>query len=150
MKKPTEIDNQELTELVGRLLAERDARIAALERRLAILDPPKPPPVDPFPIGSAVYSVIDLEARHDLIVRGFHRPGYITVTVLPGEPDRELPLQSVRQRNRCPHAETSPSEAFSNIADPKARAFFESRERARVEATTKPWSEPIAEQRRYS
>jgi hypothetical protein len=78
-----------------------------------------------------------------------YRAGRIVVKVLPGEPERELHIQSVVPLERCSRAAPTPSQLFSNIADPKARAWFQGREKARVEAITKPFVPPILEQVRY-
>ena len=132
-------------------ISELETRISVLEARLEKLDPtPKRETLQPYPIGSQVYSVADLEGRHPLVVRGYDRPGCVLVTVLPGEPERSLPIKSVRPLQECPRAQPSPGEAFANMADPKAREFLEGRQKAQIEAATKPFTAPIPEQRRYS
>lgn len=135
-----------------KLISELQTRQAAMEARLEKLDPtPKLQTLQPYRIDvDEVFSIIDLEARYPLLVRGYPRPGFISVTVLAGEPERELPLQSVRPREKCPRAETTPTEAFEHLADPTAREFFEGRQKAQIAArtTTLPLP-PLPKQRRW-
>lgn len=143
------IDQPATGELVARISA-LEARNAALEARLEKLDPtPKREKLEPYPVGSSVYSISDLEGRHPLVVRGYDRHGHVLVTVLPGEPERELPLESVRPLEQCPRAQPNPSQKFANIADKKAREFLQGREEARIAAITAPFVPPIPKQERY-
>jgi hypothetical protein len=150
MKKAEVVGNQQLTPEVEARFAAMETRQAAIEARLEMLDPtPKLETLQPYLVGTQVYSVADLEGRHPLIVRGYDRPGFVLLTVLPSEPDRSLPLQSVRPLEQCPRAQSTPAQRFARM-DPKTRAFYEGRETARVAAITAPFVPPIPEQKRYS
>jgi hypothetical protein len=144
MKKLAEVGSQE------QVLSDLVARVDEMGKRIERIDPtPKLETLQPYPVGTQVYSVADLEGRYPLLVRGYDRPGHVLVTVLPGEPERSLPLESVRTLAQCPRATPAPGEAFANITDAKARAFFEGRRKAQIAAATKPFTPPIAAQERY-
>lgn len=152
MKKAiAEVDMQQLVSELQTRLAASETRQAAIEARLEKFDPtPKLETLQPYPVGSNVYSISDLEGRHPLVVRGYDRHGHVLVTVLPGDPDRSLPIESVRPLEGCPHAQPSPSQKFANIADKKAREFLQGREEARIAAITAPFVPPVQTQKRYS
>jgi hypothetical protein len=140
------IDNRQ------QLTPELETRLAAIEARIEKFDPtPKLETLQPYPVGSNVYSISDLEGRHPLVVRGYDRPGHILVMVTPNDPERSLPLKSVRPLDKCPRAQPSPSQRFANVADQTTREFLEGREAARIAATTVPFDAPppLRTQRRY-
>lgn len=137
MKKPIEVDNQPLAELVGRLLAERDARISALEARIEKLDPtPKLETLQPYRVGSIVYSIVDLGATNPFTVTGY-RAGRILVMGSTDDAERSLSLASVVPLERCPNAAPTPAQAFANL-DPKTREFYEGRRKAEIAAKVTP------------
>jgi hypothetical protein len=151
MKKAVaEVDSrQQLTEL-GELVERLVEQVAAMTVRIEKLDPtPKREKLEPWPVDSNVYSVSDLEGRYPLVVRGYDRHGRVLVTFLPGEPERSLPIESVRPIEECSRAQPSPDQAFANVKCPKARAFMVGRRNAQIEAATRPSAPFIPEQVRY-
>jgi hypothetical protein len=131
------------------LISELQTRQAAMEARLEKLDPtPRLETREPYPVGSSVYSITDLEARHPLTVRGYDRPGRILVLMSAGEPERSLPLESVRPLEQCPRATPTPGQIYAHLDD-KTREYMEGRRTAEIEAKTKPFTPPIPHQQRY-
>jgi hypothetical protein len=133
---------------------ELQTRISVLEARIEKLDPsPKIETLEPYLVGSNVYSISDLEGRYPLAVVGYDRgTGRILVLVSPDDAGpRSLPLESVRPLEQCPRAQPTPSQKYEHIADQKLRAELEFREAARFAATTRPASSspPIRAQERY-
>ena len=128
---------------------ELEARIAKLEALVEQHHPtPKLETLQPYPVGTEVYSLQDLEGRNPFTVVGY-LGRRILVRLSPGEPERSLPIGSVRPLKECPRAQPSPSQAFAGISDPKAREFFEGRRKAQIDAATKPFTPPIPHQERY-
>ena len=119
-------------------------RLDEFERRLN----PTPKLLEPHPVGSVVFSIVDVEARNPWTVAGY-RSGRILVISSPDEPQRELPIASVVRRQECKLAQPISSQKYAHIAEPKLRAFLEGRDKAQLEAKTKPFTPPIAAQERY-
>jgi hypothetical protein len=140
MKKAVvEVDKQQLT-------SELETRIAALEARIEKLDPtPSLKTREPYPVGSQVYSVQDLEGRHPATVVGY-RSGQIIVAFSPDEPERQLQIASVRPLEECPRAEGPPSYAH---LDEKTREYMRGRRAAELAARTTRVAPPPPKQRRY-
>jgi hypothetical protein len=132
--------------------SELEARIAALELRLEKLDPtPKREKLQPYPIGSSVYSISDLEGRNPFPVVGYEA-GRILVVVSPGDAPRSLPIESVIPWEKCSHADPDTERAYEAMyarMDPKAREFQKSRRKAQLEAATRPSAPFIPSQDRY-
>jgi hypothetical protein len=133
-------------------LAEVKATQVAILARLERLDPtPKLEVREPYLVGSNVYSICDVEARNPLQVVGY-RSGRILVIVVPGEPARELPIESVIPWEKCSRADPDTERAYEAMyarMDPKAREFQKGRRKAQLEAATRPFVPPIPAQERY-
>jgi hypothetical protein len=131
---------------------ELETRISALEARLEKLDPtPKLETLEPYPVGSNVYSVCDMEARNPFVVRGY-RNGRILVIVSPGEPERGLPIESVIPFAKCQNGETNSEQAHADIygrMDPKTREFYEGRRNAEIAARKNEPAPPPPRQQKW-
>jgi len=133
-------------------VAELEGRLAAAEERLEKLDPtPKIELLEPFPVDSDVFSLIDDDGRYPMKVAGYnHKAGHVLVMV-PGNPGlRAFPIVSVRRFQDCPRALPTSERAYENVKDPKLRAELQERAAARLkDATAEPKGPFIPKQERY-
>jgi hypothetical protein len=138
-----------LAEVIDQPTSELETRVSALEARIEKLDPtPKLETLEPYPVLGNVYSVADLYARNPFVVRGY-RNGRILVSCSPGEPERELPIESVIPFSKCRNAETDSEQAHADMyakMDPRTREFYEGRRNAEIAALKRnelpPWPRP--------
>jgi hypothetical protein len=149
MKKLAEVRPQlDVTAELAEVKATQVAILARLER----LDPtPRRETLEPYPVGSNVYSVADAEGRHPFKVLGY-RGGRISLITSPGEPARELPIESVIPWEKCSRADPDTERAYEAMyarMDPKAREFQKARRKAQLEAATRPSAPFIPQQERY-
>ena len=103
-KASTEVDKQHLA-------PELETRLAAMEARLEKLDPtPKLETIEPYGIGTIVYSISDSGASFSFVVKGYdHRAGRILVQH-DNDPERALALESVQPLSKCRNAQPTPEQ----------------------------------------
>jgi hypothetical protein len=143
MKKATEVGNQQ------QVIRDLVEQVDEIKRRLERIDPsPTLKTLEPYPVGSIVYSIIDLEAHNPMTVISY-RAGRITVMSSPGEAPRDFPIASVIPLAKCKNAQLGTDQVYADVADPKLRTYLQGRHEAQVEAKTKPFTPPLPEQHRY-
>jgi hypothetical protein len=144
-----EVSNQRPEDGLEARIAALEAALASVLERLEKLDPsPRIEDIEPYPIGSEIYSVSDLEGQYPWTVQGYdrRRPGWILVQTPHDGGPRCLPLASVQPLSKCSRADAN--RVVNEIADPVTREWCRLRRAAEVDAITRPVSQAELQRRR--
>jgi hypothetical protein len=122
-----------------------DLRLQEIESRLAKLDPPPAVEViQPYEIGSTVYSVVDREGTYPFTVMGYDRAGRILVQGEDDTEPRSWPLASANPLEKCRGA--IPGRVVPQALDLSAKEYWEGKRAAeaaaKAPAPTPPPKEP--------